>query len=59
MNYQKESTPREGALKSNPFEGFEAYQTAPVQGGLESDAKEEADEGPRGGDVDSGETYSQ
>ena len=58
MNYQKEPTPREGATRSNPFAGFEAYQTAPLQAGLESDAVEERDEGPRGGDVDAPETYS-
>jgi hypothetical protein len=47
----------EGALRSNPFEGFEAYAMPPVENLRETPAeeKEEGDIGPRGGDV-SGDT---
>jgi hypothetical protein len=46
MNYQTEATKEDGALKSNPFAGFEAYSTAPLQAGLESDEAAEGDNGP-------------
>ncbi|MFA6270831.1 MAG: hypothetical protein WC657_06530, partial [Candidatus Paceibacterota bacterium] len=35
---------REGALKSNPFAGFAAYETAPAQTPAKSDAVKEGEE---------------
>jgi len=49
-NWQKETADKaEGSLRSNPFEGFEAYTTAPVETVSDSPATEqaEADRGPR------------
>jgi hypothetical protein len=48
MNWQTEPTRPEGATKVAPFVGFEVYQTAPVQGGLESDEVAEGEGAPPG-----------
>jgi len=49
MDYRTEALKPEGALKSNPFAGFEAYTTAPAQNVTDSPAEEQAegDKGPR------------
>jgi hypothetical protein len=49
MNYQKEATNADGALKSNPFSGFEVYETAAVKLPTCTPAEEaaEGDHGPK------------
>lgn len=57
MDYRKEPLRAEGATKSNPWAGFEAYSTAPAQNVVDTPAEDraEGDKGPRGGGV-SGDT---
>jgi hypothetical protein len=58
MNWQNEATKKEGALKSNPFAGFKAYEDVAPQSGLMSDEVAEGEGQAPGGEANVGPTYS-